>query len=176
MSKSKTLPWFILLYILVLRLRNYFLKKLGALFLFKLLMQCSNNIILSILLHGTSFFESETAHTRERVILFTTKKCNLYYLFSVFEGITSIFFCRKCWLSHNRGKLEGSIKHRYARSMPADWQRMQVREKLSDTLLLLYSFTLSSSLQEFHYKNLYSGISGWWRFLGTAMTIDILPL
>lgn len=66
------------------------------------------------------FFKWNNTHTN----------CN-FLLFSVLEDITSIFFCRKCWLSYNWGKFEGSVKHKHARNMPAYWQRMQVSKKLS---------------------------------------------
>ena len=45
MSKSWNLPWFLLLYTL-LRLLNYFLKKLGALFSFNLLLRCTSFFIV----------------------------------------------------------------------------------------------------------------------------------
>ena len=82
-------------------------------------------------------------------------------------------FCRKCWLSYNWGKFGWSVKHEYAWKMPADWQRMQVREKFSASSPAPYPFHpfvsfhfsidfeclyLNSVVAELCYNNLYSKI------------------
>jgi hypothetical protein len=103
-------------------------------------MQCSNNIILSILLLGTSFFESETTHTREGAILFTTKTCNLYDLFSVFEG------------SVDYRITEESLKDRLSIDMHDAYLQIDKECRCGkNCLILCLSFTVSPF--HLHYKS-----------------------
>jgi len=162
MSKSRTLPWFVLLYILVLRLLNYFLKKLGALFLFNLLMQ-STNIILSILLHVTSFFCKWNN---------TCTRCNFVYNKKNVINITCLQFLR----ASHQYSFVGSVDYRLTEESLKDRLSIDVHEAClqidkecrwgKNCRIVCLSFTVSLSPFHLHCKNPYIGISEWWRSFG----------